>query len=278
MRAAAVQLNSTADVDANVDSAERLVREAAVAGAELVVLPEKWSLLATGDELLERAEPIDGPAVSAARSWARELGITLLAGSISERLEAEEKLANTSILIDADGEIVATYRKIHMFDVDVEEVRYRESEFEQAGERAVLAGAGGLKIGMTVCYDLRFPELFRLHALAGADLITGPSAFTAVTGRAHWEVLLRARAIESQLAVIAPDQVGPAAPQYDSWGHSMVIDAWGRVLAVVEGRAPGIAVADIDFDEQRRIRRELPSLANRRPAAYRSEPVTEAHV
>jgi predicted amidohydrolase len=278
MRAAAVQLNSTADVDANVEAAGRLVGEAAGAGAELVVLPEKWSLLAIGDELLERAETIDGPAVTAARSWARELGITLLAGSISERLEGEEMLANTSILIGADGEIAATYRKIHMFDVDVGEVRYRESELERPGDRLVLAEAAGLKLGMTVCYDLRFPELYRMHALAGADLVVVPSAFTAVTGRDHWEVLVRARAIESQLAVIAPNQVGTAPPHFDSWGHSMLVDAWGRILASVEGREPGIAVAEIDFDEQRRIRREVPSLANRRPGAYRFEPALEHHV
>jgi predicted amidohydrolase len=278
MRAAAVQLNSTADVDANVEAAGRLVGEAAGAGAELVVLPEKWSLLAIGDELLERAETIDGPAVTAARSWARELGVTLLAGSISERLEGEEMLANTSILIGADGEIAATYRKIHMFDVDVGEVRYRESELERPGDRLVLAEAGGLKLGMTVCYDLRFPELYRMLALAGADLVAVPSAFTAVTGRDHWEVLVRARAIESQLAVIAPNQVGTAPPHFDSWGHSMLVDAWGRVLASVEGREPGIAVAEIDFDEQRRIRREVPSLANRRPGAYRFEPALEHHV
>jgi predicted amidohydrolase len=278
MRAAAVQLNSTADVDANVEAAGRLVAEAAGAGAELVALPEKWSLLAIGDELLQRAETIDGPAVTAARSWARELGVTLLAGSISERLEGEEMLANTSILIGADGEIAATYRKIHMFDVDVGEVRYRESELERPGDRLVLAEAGGLKLGMTVCYDLRFPELYRMHALAGADLVAVPSAFTAVTGRDHWEVLVRARAIESQLAVIAPNQVGTAPPHFDSWGHSMLVDAWGRVLASVEGREPGIAVAEIDFDEQRRIRREVPSLANRRPGAYRFEPALEHHV
>lgn len=277
MRAAAVQLNSTADVEANVEAAARLVAEAAGDGAELVVLPEKWSLIATGETLLDRAQPIDGPAVEAARSWAREHSITLLAGSISERLPGEEMLANTSILIDSGGEIAATYRKIHMFDVDVGEVRYRESEFERAGDHAVLGTAGGLKIGMTVCYDLRFPELYRLHALAGADVVTVPSAFTAVTGRDHWDVLVRARAIESQLAVIAPNQVGPAPPHFDSWGHSMIADAWGRVLAVVEGREPGVAIAEIDFDEQRRIRREIPSLANRRPAAYRSEPALEPH-
>ena len=278
MRAAAVQLNSTADVDGNVEAAGRLVAEAARAGAELVVLPEKWSLLAIGDELLERAETIDGPAVTAARSWARELGITLLAGSISERLEGEEMLANTSILIGADGEIAATYRKIHMFDVDVGEVRYRESELERPGDRLVLAEAGGLKLGMTVCYDLRFPELYRMLALAGADLVAVPSAFTAVTGRDHWEVLVRARAIESQLAVIAPNQVGTAPPHFDSWGHSMLVDAWGRILASAEGREPAIAVAEIDFDEQRRIRREVPSLANRRPDAYRFEPALTHHV
>jgi predicted amidohydrolase len=278
MRAAAIQLNSNADKDRNLETAERLVREAAGAGAELIVLPEKWNVLGGPDALAEGAEELDGPTTTAVRGWAGELGVAIVAGSIAERVAGEERLYNTSCLIDAGGEVVARYRKIHMFDVDVGEVRYRESELERPGDRLVLAEAGGLKLGMTVCYDLRFPELYRMHALAGADLVAVPSAFTAVTGRDHWEVLVRARAIESQLAVIAPNQVGTAPPHFDSWGHSMLVDAWGRVLASVEGREPGIAVAEIDFDEQRRIRREVPSLANRRPGAYRFEPALEHHV
>lgn len=267
MRVAAAQLNSTADKDANLAAAERVVRGAASAGAELVVLPEKWSLLGSADELREGAEPVDGPAVSAARSWARELGIHLLAGSVAERVPGRELLSNTSLLIDPEGEIAATYRKIHMFDVDVGGVSYRESETERPGAEVVSAHAGELELGLTVCYDLRFPELFRILALRGAQLITAPAAFTAVTGRDHWEVLLRARAIENQLFVAAAGQFGEAPPHFHSWGHSMIVDPWGRVLdSLPDGE--GHAIADVDLAEIESVRERIPALANRRPGAY----------
>lgn len=267
MRVAAIQLNSSEDVDRNLEVGERLVRAAAAAGAELAVLPEKWSALAGGEVLQELAEPLDGPIVTACRNWARELGINLVAGSVSERVAGRGLLANTSLLIDADGEIAATYRKIHMFDVDVGDVVYRESEHEGAGEDIVLADAGALSLGLTICYDLRFPELYRILALRGASAITVPSAFTTPTGRDHWEILLRSRAIENQLFVVAANQSGKASPQFDSWGHSMIVDPWGRVLdALAEGE--GCAIADLDLDEMERIRSQLPSLASRRPDVY----------
>jgi predicted amidohydrolase len=267
MRAAAIQLNATADADANLAAAERLVRAAATEGAELVVLPEKWSLLAPGERLAELAEPLDGPAITAARGWARELGIHLLAGSVAERVEGREMLSNTSVLIDPQGELEATYRKIHMFDVDVGGVSYRESEHEQPGEEIVTASAGDLELGLTVCYDLRFPELFRILALRGAQAIAVPAAFTAVTGRAHWEVLLRARAIENSVYVIAAGQFGAAEPHYESWGHSMIVGPWGEIIAeVAEGE--GFAIADLDPAEIEAVRAKVPSLANRRPGAY----------
>jgi predicted amidohydrolase len=267
MRAAAIQLNSTRDVDANVATAERLVGAAVDDGAELVVLPEKWSLLAAGEDLEELAQPLDGPAVSAARGWAREHGIHLVAGSVAERVPGRELLSNTSLLIDPDGEIAATYRKIHMFDVDVGGVSYRESAHELAGEEIVSASAGEIELGLTVCYDLRFPELFRILALRGADAITVPAAFTAVTGRDHWKVLLRARAIENSVYVIAAGQFGAAAPHYESWGHSMIVDPWGSVLEVLAD-GEGHAIAEIDRAEIEAVRAKVPSLANRRPAAY----------
>jgi deaminated glutathione amidase len=271
MRAAAVQLNSTDDADRNLEVAARLVAEAAANGAELVVLPEKWNLLGPGELLAERAEPLeDGRAIDAAKGWAREHGLTLVAGSVGERLPGSDRIANTSVLIDPEGEIVARYRKVHMFDVDVGGVTYRESEHELAGEEPVVADADalGTRIGLTVCYDLRFPELYRLLALSDASIVTIPSAFTAVTGEPHWEILVRARAIENQLFVIAAGQSGAAPPHYDSWGHSMIADPWGRVLAVLE-QGEGIAVADLDMDVLADVRARLPSLANRRPAAYR---------
>ena len=267
MRAAAIQLNSTADVDRNLATAERLVDAAAAAGAGLVVLPEKWSALGPGEMLLELAEPLDGPIVTAARGWAQRLGITLLAGSVGERIEGSERIANTSLLIAPDGEIEATYRKIHMFDVDVGGVSYRESEHERAGEEVVVAPAAGTDLGMTICYDLRFPELFRILALRGARVITVPSAFTATTGRDHWEVLLRARGIEDQLFVVAANQFGTAPPSFSSWGHSMIVDPWGRILDVLAD-GEGHAIADLDLGEVERVRAQVPSLASRRDGAY----------
>jgi predicted amidohydrolase len=265
LRAAVVQLNSTNDKARNLEAAERLVRAAAAGGAELVALPEKWNLLAAGEELLAGAEPLDGPSLTAARDWARELGIHLLAGSISER--GLEKAFNTSVLIGPDGEDLATYRKIHMFDVDVDGVSYRESDHEEAGAEIVTAPLGELLAGLTVCYDLRFPELYRILAVRGARLIAVPSAFTSATGRDHWEVLLRARAIENQVFVVAPNQAGEVPPHFDSYGHSAIVDPWGRVLALaLEGE--GFAAADLDLAEQERVRASLPSLANRRPEAY----------
>jgi deaminated glutathione amidase len=272
MRAAAIQLNSTADAARNLETAGRLVRDAAADGAELVVLPEKWNLLGDSRTLLEGAEALDGLSVEAARAWARELEIHLIAGSFAERSEGEARAFNTSVLIDAGGEVLAVYRKIHMFDVEVGGVTYRESESEQPGEDIVVAGvaSGGeeVEVGLTVCYDLRFPELYRILAVRGARVITVPSAFTATTGRDHWEVLLRARAIENQAYVVAPNQIGKAPPHYESYGRSAIVDPWGVVIALAPDRECYIA-ADLDLDAQRRIRESLPSLANRRPEAYR---------
>jgi predicted amidohydrolase len=267
MRAAVVQMNSTAEVARNLETAERLIRLAAAGGADLVVLPEKWNLLGGGEALRAGAEPLDGPSITAARGWAREFGIALVAGSFAERTDGE-RVSNTSALIGDDGDIVATYRKIHMFDVDVGGVAYRESEHEDPGDEVVLAAAGGLELGLTVCYDLRFPELYRILAVRGARAFSVPSAFTAHTGRDHWEVLLRARAIENQAFAIAAGQFGKAPPNYDSYGRSMIVDPWGIVLAVAPD-GEGVARADLDLDAQVRIRRSLPSLANRRPEAYR---------
>jgi predicted amidohydrolase len=268
MRAAAVQLNSTADKARNVETAERLVREAAADGATLIVLPERWNLLGDSQVLLDGAEDLDGPSLTAARDWARELGIHLLAGSIAERIEGPQPMSNTSVLIDASGELVASYRKIHMFDVEVGGVSYHESEHEQPGEEIVLGAVGDLELGLTICYDLRFPELYRILAVRGARVITVPSAFTLATGRDHWDVLLRARAIENQAFVVAPNQVGEAPPHYSSYGRSAIVDPWGVVLA----RAPDeecFVAAHLDLEAQERVRRSLPSLANRRPEAYR---------
>jgi deaminated glutathione amidase len=279
MRAAAVQLNSTADKPRNLEVAKRLVREAAADGADLVVLPEKWNVLGDAAALIEGSEPLGGPTITEARSWARELGIHLVAGSIAELVPGQEKSFNTSVLIRPDGELDATYRKIHMFDVDVGGVAYRESEHEEAGAEIVTAELAGdldrVNLGMTVCYDLRFPELYRILAVRGANVITIPSAFTLDTGKDHWEVLLRARAIENQAFVVAPNQIGEAPPHYRSYGRSAIVDPWGVVLAKAPDEECFVA-ADLDLELQGRIRTSLPSLANRRPEAYRWP--EEAHV
>ncbi|MGI8462410.1 MAG: carbon-nitrogen hydrolase family protein [Solirubrobacterales bacterium] len=267
MRAAAVQLNATEDKDRNLETAEHLVRGAASDGAWLVVLPEKWTVFGGSEAIVGGAEPLDGPSISAARAWARELGVVLLAGSFPERVEGRERLANTSVLISPDGEIAATYRKIHMFDVDVGGVAYRESDSEEPGEVPVVGAVAGIEIGLTVCYDLRFPELYRILALRGARVITVPSAFTLETGRDHWEVLVRARAIENQLFVVAADQVGEAPPHYRSYGRSMIVDPWGVVLACAPD-GEGHVTADLDLDRLEHVRTTLPSLANRRPGSY----------
>lgn len=277
MRVAAVQLNSNADKARNLAAAEALVRAAAANGAELVALPEKWNLLATGEELVAGAEPLDGPSLTAARSWARALGIHLLAGSISERAGDGEKPFNASVLIGPDGDDLAVYRKIHMFDVDAGGVSYRESAHEQPGEEIVTAPVGGIDVGLTICYDLRFPELHRILAIRGARLLTVPAAFTTATGRDHWEVLLRARAIENAVFVLAAGQVGQAPPHFDCYGRSMIVDPWGVVLATAADEECFIA-ADLDLAAQERIRESLPALANRRPAAYAwPQPAGAAH-
>jgi predicted amidohydrolase len=269
MRAAAVQLNSTRDSERNLASADTLTREAAADGASLVVLPEKFSVIGDDETLVAGAQPLDGPAVTWARETACELGIDLVAGSIAERREDREKLANTSVHIGPDGEIKAVYRKIHMFDVVVGGVEYRESATEDAGDEVVLSEtADGVPLGLTVCYDLRFPELFRILAVRGARVFALPAAFTKVTGRAHWEILVRARAIENQAFVVAADQVGEHGDGKESFGGSMIVDPWGEVLARA-GEGEGVVTADLDIERQDTIRSELPSLANRVPGAYR---------
>ncbi len=263
MRAGAVQLNSTEDTDRNLAVANRLVREAAEQGAELIVLPEKWSVLGTPQQMRDGAEPLDGRCITWARALASELKVDLIAGSIVERRQGGGKLANTSVHVGPDGEIRAVYRKIHMFDVEVDGVRYAESEHEEAGEEIVLSElAGEIVLGMSVCYDIRFPELYGALAVRGAEVISVPAAFTLATTRDHWEILLRARAIENQCFVVAPNQIGTHPPGNRTGGRSMIVDPWGLVLACAPD-AETVIIADLDLERLREIRRKLPSLARR---------------
>jgi len=267
LRVAAVQMSSAGDRDANLADADRLVREAAARGARLVVLPEKWPLLASGEDMRLAAEPLDGPIAGWARACARELGIDLVAGSFSE-LGEDGRAHNTSLHVGPDGELRARYRKIHMFDVVVDGVEYRESDDEEAGEEVVVSATDdGVELGLSICYDLRFPELYRILALRGARVLAVPAAFTIATTRDHWETLLRARAIENQAFVVAANQIGEYLPGRRAGGRSMIVDPWGVVLAQASD-AVGVIAADLDLERLAEIRATLPSLANRRPRAY----------
>jgi predicted amidohydrolase len=337
LKVAAVQLNSTADTAANIAAAERLTRAAAADGARLIVLPEKWTVLGRDADLRAGAQTLDGPAIAWARGLAQELRIDLVAGSIVERRASEsgapgaagesgasgvsrpgasgalgapeasgapeapgELLANTSVHIDPQGAPRAVYRKLHMFDVDIEGHAYRESAVTAPGREIVLsATADGVELGLAICYDLRFPELFAALAQRGARIVVLPSAFTLPTTRDHWEILVRARAIENEVFVIAANQVGPHPGGHRSGGSSMIVDPWGTVLARAadgEGRGAGdgdgrIAAdgesrivgngegqidangegwiaAELDLDRQLQIRAQLPVLAHRRADVY----------
>jgi deaminated glutathione amidase len=269
IRVACLQLTSRDDKAANLEKTERLVAKAAASGADVVLLPEKWNAIGGVEVLRDAAESIDGgESVEAMRGWASQHGITLVGGSITERREGREKLSNTSLVFDPDGELVALYRKIHMFDVDVGGHRYRESEAEEPGEEPVVARLEGWPIGLTVCYDLRFPELYRILALEGAELVTVPAHFTLYTGKDHWHTLLRARAIENQNYVAAAAQIGETLPGKLSYGRSLIADPWGTIVAQAPDEETVIS-AELDRERLLEVRRNLPSLANRQADAYR---------
>jgi len=269
IRVACVQMTSRQDKAANLERAESLVARAASTGADVVVLPEKWNLIGSADDYRAAAEPLDGgPSTEAMSRWARTLGVSLVGGSITERREGREKLSNTSCVFDAEGELVAVYRKIHLFDVEVGGHVYRESEAEEPGTEPVVARAEDWVVGLSVCYDVRFPELYRILALEGAELVTVPAHFTTPTGRDHWHVLLRARAIENQCYVAAAAQVGETTPGKPAYGRSLLVDPWGTVLAQAPDEET-VIVAELDRGRLRDIRAKLPSLANRRADAYR---------
>ena len=269
LRVACVQLTSSADKAANLEKAERLVARAATGGADLVVLPEKWNGIGDAAFLHEVAEPLDrGESVVTMSGWAKRLGVALVGGSITERRDGREKLSNTCCVFDADGTLAAVYRKIHLFDVEVGGHVYRESEAEEPGDEPVVTELEGWPVGLSVCYDLRFPELYRILALEGANAVTVPAHFTLYTGKDHWELLLRARAVENQLYVVAAAQVGETLPGRPSYGRSLIADPWGIVLAAAPDEETVIA-AELDRARLEDVRARLPSLANRQPDAYR---------
>jgi predicted amidohydrolase len=263
MRVAVCQLNSGDDRAANLATARRLLEQAAAAGADLAVLPEFVDYLGRSrDE--PPAESVDGEFAAFFAEAARALNLWVLAGSFRERTGDGERAHNTSLLFDRSGERAAVYRKIHLYDVEIPgRVSYRESKTIAPGEELVVADVEGVPVGLSICYDLRFPELYRALAVAGAKVLVVPAAFMAHTGRDHWEVLLRARAIENQCYVVAAGQIGDHEPNRTCFGRSMVIDPWGTVLAQAPDQ-PAVVTADLDLDRLETVRAELPSLANRR--------------
>jgi predicted amidohydrolase len=268
MRVAAVQMHCSADRADNLDRAAALLVEAADQGAELVVLPELFAALGRNTDMRNDAEPLKGTTVAWGAEQARQHHCAIVAGSFVER--DGEQLFNTSALLGSDGSLIAHYRKVHLFDVDVEGATSRESDTFSAGDDAVVTTlTDGTKLGLALCYDLRFPELFRIEALRGAQVIAAPSAFTAATGADHWELLVRARALENQVAVIAAAQWGTSPDGVKRHGHALIVDAWGTVLAEAPAEGDIVIGADIDLDALAQLRRRLPSLANRRPGAYR---------
>jgi len=270
LRVGAVQMTSTEEVERNLEKARTLVRRAAAAGAQLVGLPENFAFLGTDrDHRLAIAESLDGdaaargPILAAMVALARETQVHLLLGGFPERAASGDRIRNTSVLLDPAGHLVACYRKIHLFDVDLPAARFRESEAVEPGSEVVVAPFPWGGLGLSICYDLRFPELYRRLTAAGARVLTVPAAFTAETGKDHWHVLLRARAVENQAFVFAPAQFGVHGGQRRSYGHALVVDPWGTVLADC-GDHDGVAVADLDFAYQDQIRARLPCLDHRR--------------
>ena len=266
---ALVQMRSGVEPAANIAAATALIREAAATGARLVVTPETTHMVQKdAARAFARMQPQDTePAVAAFSGLAQELGIALLIGSLAVRTQ-EARAANRSFLFAPTGDLVATYDKAHMFDVGLGRGEtYRESENYRPGERLVVAEAAGAQLGLSICYDVRFAYLYRRLARAGAEILTVPAAFTRPTGRAHWEVLLRARAIETGSYVLAPAQGGLHEDGRRTWGHSMIVGPWGEIVAVRSDDEPGILAATLDLDKVTEARRRIPALAHDRDLA-----------
>ncbi len=264
LKIAIAQTASGADKRHNIERAVALVREAADTGAAVVALPETFDFRGDTARLPDVAEPLPGSAISALMAVARDLGIWVLAGSVHERHPDGGMPYNTSVLITPAGDTAAVYRKIHLFDISIGGRSVAESAHYSRGRDVVCATAAGVKVGLSICYDMRFPELYRRFADAGTDLVFIPSSFTAPTGEAHWEVLVRARAIENQCFVAAPGQAGIGAGGIPTYGNSMIVDPWGRVLARASGEGEQVIAATLDFEEMAAIRERLPALHNRK--------------
>lgn len=269
LNVAVLQMNSGSDKDANVATALDLIDQAAGHGARLVVLPEVWTYLGPDDGNRPNSDSIPGPLTEILADRARRHGIFVHAGSFLETRPDEPGLYNTSLVFNPDGDIIARYSKIHMFDVVLDgDAKYMESATVSPGDEIVTLDIDGMPVGLAICYDLRFPELFRILALRGARTIVLPAAFTMTTGKDHWEVLIRARAIENEVYFVACGQWGMHPPGNWCYGRSMIVDPWGTVLATAQDGV-GIAQATLNDERVTAVRRQIPSLANRRPEAYR---------
>lgn len=264
LNVALVQICSTQDVQRNCDQAIAWIKQAALNGARWVLLPENVCYMRREGDRVGWSETVQGEVVGQFRDVARACQVYVLLGSIPERIPNSEKVYNTSILISPDGEIKATYRKLHLFDAVLPNGQIlSESRFVERGSELTVTQVDGVQVGLSICYDLRFPELYRALTIAGAEVIAVPSAFTVPTGQAHWETLLRARAIENQVFVLAPAQTGQHSASRSSYGHSLIIDPWGRILAAA-GQEETILTATLNLDQIRLIRQRMPCLDHRR--------------
>jgi predicted amidohydrolase len=266
LEAAVLQLNSQGDVPENLSVAERLVGEAAESGAKLVVLPENFAFMGPEADKRRLAEPLDDPGApiqAALRRIAARDGVTLIAGGFPEKSPDADRPYNTSLVIEPSGRLLARYRKIHLFDVELGHESYRESAATSGGSEAVTAPVSGFNVGLSICYDLRFPELYRRLVDAGAEVLTVPAAFTLNTGKEHWHVLLRARAIEAQCYVLAAAQWGVHPQGRSTYGHALIADPWGTVVAECSDRV-GFARARVERAFLRQVRARVPSLCHRK--------------
>jgi deaminated glutathione amidase len=268
LKVSMVQMQVTNDVEVNVNKAIALIKEAAMGNPDVVVLPENFHLMGTKKEFFEKAESIDGHTITALRKLARELDIYIVAGTMKLRVQNEEKLRNSCCVINPEGEIQDIYDKIHTFNAQVGGRTYSGSQVEEAGDRIIVTNIKGVPVGLSVCFDIRYPEMFRILALKGAKVILVPAIFMLHTGKDHWEVLLRARAIENQVYMVAPATYGKFPPHEEwSYGRSMAIDPWGLMIAQSSDK-DGVITVDLDLDLVEDVRKRVPTLSQRRPDVY----------
>ncbi|MBA7523605.1 Deaminated glutathione amidase [subsurface metagenome] len=261
---ATIQMNSRGNKEKNVQKAEKFIDEAAGKGVKVVALPELFNFLGPDEEILSNAENIPGPTIDRIRNKATRYGIYILCGSILEKSTGLDKAFNTSVLVDPQGKIIARYRKIHLFNLEIKGgPLYKESTFVQPGREIVTVDTKLTKFGLSICYDLRFPEIYRKLTFNGARVIFVPAAFTLHTGKDHWESLIRTRAIENQVYIVAPDQIGPYLPGKENYGKSMIVDPWGIVMAKASDKEM-VIYSELDIAHQDEIRKALPALLNRR--------------